>query len=338
MVAISKSSAAAIVLAASIAPTLFAIVVLDGGRGLWEAPLSPRVLIIAVASSLAMLVLRMRQRRLAGEDVAIRTILNEIHRHPLAFLVPGALIVLVTLPSAAFSFIKANIPDLVPFYSDPFFVIADRWLFLGTDPWRVSHAIFGVWGTIAIDRLYVLWFTLFPFLAVWIGASRDRSFQFRSIMTVYFVLIGLGNVLAIALSSCGPIFYDYFFGSDYYAELMDRLAAANESYPVTALRIADWLIEIDRSNAFGSGISAMPSVHCGFAFLTFLMVRDHVQVRWAHWVAGVYALVIWIGSFHLAWHYAWDGVVSAILVWVVWRVLKRIEVRDARPTAGSPSA
>lgn len=338
MFSISRPAAAVIVVAASLAPTFVAIVFMQGNSGLWEAPLSPRVLVIALAASLATLLVRVRQRRINGEEVSFSTLLDEIIRDPVGFLLPAILIVLVTFPSAAFSYFKASIPAYVPFYADHFFVAADRLLFLGIDPWRVSHAIFGTWGTIAIDRLYVLWFTLFPLLAVWIGASRDRSFQFRGVMAVYFVLIVLGNALALALSSCGPIFYEYFFGSDYYAPLMERLTEANETYPITALRIAEWLTEMDRTNAFGSGISAMPSVHCGFAVLTFLMVRERVQARWARWIAGLYALVIWIGSFHLAWHYALDGIVSAMLVWLAWWALGKFEVGDTTPREGSPSA
>jgi hypothetical protein len=337
MITISKRAAAALVIAASFAPVLFAAAFM-GADWLWQAPLSPRVLMIAVTASLAALLIRLRQKRVAGRQVTSRTLLEEIRGDALGFFLPGALIVLVTFPSAAFSVIKAGIPAYVPFYADPFFVQADRWLFLGVDPWRVSHALLGTWGTIAIDRLYVLWFTLFPFLAIWIGASRDRSFQFRGVMAVYFVLIVLGNALALALSSSGPIFYEYFFGSDYYDPLIARLAQANETYPITALRIADWLIEMNRTSAFGSGISAMPSVHCGFAVLTFLMVHERVRARWARWASGVYALTIWIGSFHLAWHYAWDGIVSAVLVWLAWRALGRIEVRKSTPREDFPSA
>lgn len=333
MITLSRPVAAAIIIAASLTPSLIALAFFDGNRGLWQAPMSPRVLMIAIAASLLMLLAKVRSARLAGAPVSVW---QAIKQEPVALLVPGALIVLIAFPSAAFSFIKANIPAYVPFYLDPPLVTADRWLFLGTDPWRVSHALLGPWGTIVIDRLYVLWFTLFPFLAIWIGGSRDRTFQFRAMVGVLVVLAVIGNGLALALSSCGPIFYEYFYGSDYYAPLMARLAAANEVQPLTALQLGDWLIEMHESNAFGSGISAMPSVHVGFAFLTFLMVRDRIANFTVRVLAGTYALVIWIGSFHLAWHYAWDGLVSAAILWVVWRLLKQVEVA-APPTRAAVS-
>lgn len=327
MVTISRPLAAGIVVAASLAPMLVATAMFDAPGALWEAPLSPRVLMIGLGASLLMLLAQMRADRIAGLD---RPLIQHLRDDPIALLIPGLLIVLIAFASGAFSYIKANIPAHVPFYLDSPLVVADRWLFLGTDPWRVSHALLGTWGTVVIDRLYVLWFTLFPFLAVWIGGSRDRSFQFRATLCVLVVLIVIGNALALALSSCGPIFYEYFFGDEYYAPLMAKLAAADAVYPLTALEVSDWLIEVHESNAFGSGISAMPSVHVAFATLTFLMVRDRIESSWARALSGAYALAIWIGSFHLAWHYAWDGILSAAIIWLAWWLLGKVEVADAQ--------
>ncbi|KLE35383.1 phosphatase PAP2 family protein [Aurantiacibacter luteus] len=323
MLVLSRPLAAAIVVAASLLPGVVAIAFFGGNAGLWEAPLSPRVLAIALAASLLALLARMRALRLAGENPSLGRVLRD---DGAALLVPAALIVLIAFPSAAFSFIKANIPAHVPFYLDPPLVTADRWLFLGTDPWRVSHALLGPWGTVVIDRLYVLWFTLFPFLAVWIGGSRDRTFQFRAMMGVLVVLVLIGNAMALAMSSAGPVFYERFYGDPYYAPLMARLAEADAVQPITALSIAEWLLATYDEGGFGSGISAMPSVHVGFAVLTWLMVRDRVANPWPRALAALYAFVIWVGSFHLAWHYAWDGIVSLAVVWGCWKLLGRVEV------------
>lgn len=323
MLVLSRAQAAVIVVAASLLPTLAISALFSGTGALWLAPVSPRVLVIALAASLLATIVRMRALRLAGETPTLRSV---IRADGPAILIPGALIVLIAFPSAAFSFAKANIPGMVPFYLDPPLVTADRWLFLGTDPWRVSHALLGPWGTIVIDRLYVLWFTLFPFLAVWIGGSRDRTFQFRAFMGVLVVLLLVGNAMALAMSSAGPVFYEHFYDDPYYAPLLARLAEADAIQPISALSIADWLLETYETGGFGSGISAMPSVHVGFAVLTWLMVRDRVANPWPRALAGLYAFVIWVGSFHLAWHYAWDGIVSLAVVWACWRLLQRVEV------------
>ncbi|MBH5322802.1 phosphatase PAP2 family protein [Aurantiacibacter sediminis] len=333
MLTLSRPLAATIIIVASLLPTVVAIAFFGGHAGLWYAPFSPRVLTIALTASLLVLWQRVRSARLEGEPKGALEVLRD---DPIALLIPAILIVLITFASAGFSFIKANIADYVPYYLDPPFVDADRILFFGHDPWRVSHAIFGTWGTIALDRLYVLWFLLFPFLAIFIGGSADRTFQFRAMIGVLVVLILLGNVMAVSMSSVGPIFYEYFYGDAYYAELMARLYTANDVAPLSAIRLSDYLIEMYETDAFGTGISAMPSVHVGFAVLSWLIVKDCVKARWAHRVAGSYAFLIWIGSFHLAWHYAWDGIVSAAVVIAAWKLLAFVEVAPRATESKKP--
>ena len=45
----------------------------------------------------------------------------------------------------------------------------------------------------------------------------------------------------------------------------------------------------------------------------------------------LYAVAILVGSVHLGWHYAIDGYVAAIMVWVIWMVSGRLvaPVKDA---------
>ena len=44
-----------------------------------------------------------------------------------------------------------------------------------------------------------------------------------------------------------------------------------------------------------------------------------------------YALVIWIGSIHLGWHYAVDGLVSIALTIVIWKLMGKLADRLERP-------
>jgi membrane-associated phospholipid phosphatase len=76
----------------------------------------------------------------------------------------------------------------------------------------------------------------------------------------------------------------------------------------------------------------MPSVHNGLAFL-FALAAWHVS-RPLGCLFGAYALVIWIGSIHLGWHYGLDGVVSVALTIGIWRVCGRIADRLERPLLG----
>ena len=67
--------------------------------------------------------------------------------------------VLFALLMAAFNAFKQMVLPLAGYRLDPFLAQADRALFLGHDPWRVTHALFGSPGaTLLIDHFYHGWF------------------------------------------------------------------------------------------------------------------------------------------------------------------------------------
>jgi membrane-associated phospholipid phosphatase len=65
------------------------------------------------------------------------------------------------------------------------------------------------------------------------------------------------------------------------------------------------------------GISAMPSMHNAQAML-FAAAAWRVDRRFglAMWV---FAAIIFVGSIHLGWHYAVDGIVGAAAALLVWK-------------------
>jgi hypothetical protein len=46
--------------------------------------------------------------------------------------------------------------------------------------------------------------------------------------------------------------------------------------------------------------------------------------RWIGWALVAYAAVIWLGSIHLGWHYAADGIVGAALTIGMWKASAHI--------------
>lgn len=248
------------------------------------------------------------------------------------WLARGALILAFTAPAnLAFTAIKVAIPTLVPYYGDPFFIAADRLLFFGVDPWRITHALIGPVGTLAIDWLYSAWFTIIGVVLLWAAFSRDPQFQLRASLAHLLVWLVLGSLAAVALSSVGPCFLAPVLGDDHFAPLMASLEGHGALW---SLHWQSFLLETRTSEAFGKGISAMPSVHVGMTLLLYLMCRDRLGVRHLLTRAALmYVAIIWVGSVHLGWHYAVDGLVSVILTLGIWRLCGVIaKDRDVRET------
>ena len=245
---------------------------------------------------------------------------------------------------ASFNAFKQMVLPAAGFGYDPPFAEADRWLFLGNDPWKVTHAVIGSpTATWLIDRAYHGWFvpmSLGVLLCAWLPASSYRL-RNQYLLSYIAIWIGIGSVLAFLLPSAGPCYYEHFVGPspDFAGLKSDLLAAqAASGAKLTALSNQAALLRIFGSDnlAVGGGISAMPSVHNGLAVL-FAIAAFSVNRRLG-WVFGAYALLIWIGSIHLGWHYALDGIVAGALTLGIWKVAGRIAKRFEGPAAEQESA
>jgi PAP2 superfamily len=215
----------------------------------------------------------------------------------------------------AFSNLKASIPKFVPFYADPWFLAADRALF-GTDPWRLSHGLIGPFGTMVIDRIYILYFVALVVIMAWLCTTRDMRFQVRGLLTFVAIWLLLGVVLATGSASVGPIFYGHFYRDPTFDPLLARLHAIDAVHHLKVLNIAQWLPQ--SGNGIGAGISAMPSLHVGKVWFAFLLVQHRFGWNWVTWATLAFALLMFVGSVHLGWHYAVDGIVSIVLVTLLW--------------------
>ncbi len=245
---------------------------------------------------------------------------------------------------ASFNAFKQMILPLAGFGWDPMLAQAERALFLGTDPWRLTHALFGsAEGTALIDRAYHGWFvpmSLGLIACAWMPRSTFRL-RTQYMLSYIFVWIGIGSVLAFLMPSAGPCFYETYIGSHAsFHELIGRLewAQRETGSVLTSLSNQRMLVEMHGADRLiiGGGISAMPSVHNGLAALFALAAFQlHRGIGW--FVAG-YAAVIWIGSIHLGWHYALDGIVAVALTFIIWIACGRIaavldrQSLDSEPT------
>lgn len=310
---------------------LFALY-LDGSLYLW--------LLVGVAYALVQLCVL--ARRSGGKPVlasaaatAVGAITKRWHRdRGLSLLWPP---VLFAALMASYNAFKQMVLPSAGYRLDPFLARADHMLFLGHDPWRVTHALLGSPGaTLLIDRFYHGWFApmaLGIILCAWLPSSTLRL-RTQYLFSYLGVWIGIGSVLAFLLPSAGPCFYTRLVGPsptfDALLSSLGQVQAATGS-PVMSLKIQDWLMQAHdaRTLVVGAGISAMPSVHNGLALL-FALAAFRIN-RAAGWLFAAYALLIWIGSIHLGWHYAVDGIVGDALTYGIWRLSGRVAERLEHP-------
>jgi hypothetical protein len=229
----------------------------------------------------------------------------------------------------AFSPFKHLIGKVRGFPLDPFLSHIGHALFFGHDGWQITHALFGSpAATAVLQFVYSAWF-----LMVWLSLIycivRSDDARFRMQFTLSFLLcwILIGSVAAYWLASAGPCFYQHIFGDAHYAPLMQRLhlldlkiAAVAPSWRLISLDEQNWLWAVysDNSNVFGAGISAMPSMHVAFAAL---LARGAFALdKRTGWLLSIYALLVWIASVHLGWHYAIDGIVGAPMAVGTWHL------------------
>ncbi|MEQ8896394.1 MAG: phosphatase PAP2 family protein [Roseovarius sp.] len=205
---------------------------------------------------------------------------------------------------------------------DDAFAALDRQLFLGVDPWRISHGLFGsANATWLIDRIYHAWFYPMILAYVFCGLMITGAQARACYIATYLASWGLiGCVLALAFASGGPVYEGALFeAGGYYDELAGRLESLSGAVGGLDSRLYQQML-LEGHDAgrvgLGLGISAMPSMHVALAAMWALLF-----VRIAPWLGALgaaYTVVIWIGSVHLGWHYAVDGIVSSALVVAIW--------------------
>ena len=237
-------------------------------------------------------------------------------------------LLLMPLLFVAFSSLKMLIPRFVPFWLDDSFAAMDRILFFGHQPWQLTHALFGSTGaTMFLDRLYSFWVLLLSIAIAGFALFAPRPDRARFFLSFTLAWVLLGVIGAWLLASAGPC-YSALIGAasaPEFDELMRRLVAFSINTD-GAINAPGWQQVLWRSHssetyAFGMGISAMPSLHNAIAML-YALAAFRVG-RLIGSFMSLYAVIIFIGSVHLGWHYAVDGIAGAAAMWLIWRWVDR---------------
>jgi hypothetical protein len=236
--------------------------------------------------------------------------------------------IICALLLAAFNTFKQLVLVQAGFHADPFLAALDRSLFLGVDPWRITHVVASTpTATLFIDRAYHGWFVPTAIGVVLCAYATQRPrLAAQYLLSYALAWIVIGSVLAYLIPSAGPCFVAETSHSDAYAELMallreqNHVLQANYGRGLTALWNQDMLLSHlgSRTIALGGGISAMPSMHNALSVL--FAIAGFKLNRWLGAVLWGYAALIFFGSVHLGWHYAVDGIAAAILIAGIWKL------------------
>lgn len=222
------------------------------------------------------------------------------------FAVFAAGVMLIALQMAVLTWLKVMLPVASAFWADPLLADLDRAIF-GTDPWKITHALFG--RAEIIDWVYVSWGPVKTLVLLTVLLLPESKLK-RQALISYFLIFGVGCLSQYLLPSGGPIFYERLgLGSAFSSLPIQPWAQATADYL--------WRDYLSPGGRIGTGISAMPSLHVALALWVALVVRSLVPRLAA--LGWIYFAFILVGSVHLGWHYAVDGIAAALAVLLLWK-------------------
>ncbi|HBC3537994.1 phosphatase PAP2 family protein [Vibrio parahaemolyticus] len=227
------------------------------------------------------------------------------------------------------TFLKSLIPLINPFKWDHTFAELDRLLHFGVAPWELTHSLFSSpWASLSINFAYNLWFFLMWGSAFFFCIYYKLPLLRLQFLLTFALLWMINSIwFATLFSSAGPCYMELLTGDAQYAPLMKLLTAQSlyleniGASPLWSLSTQDYLWHeyLENANSFGSGISAMPSMHVSMSVLMALSIcRLNKKLGY---FAYAFAILIQIGSVHLGWHYAIDGYVGTLLTVLLWKIV-----------------
>ena len=262
-----------------------------------------------------------RERSLGG---ALRWFASRNWPEIVLLRIPLALGITTTI-SYLHLFFKVNIPNFAPYSWDHFFAGIDRALFLGQDPWVLSHQVMpDVLATMIFDMFYMAWFLVMQMSIFAIALLAPRHPLRQTFLLAYGLnWVVAGALLAILFPAVGPVYMEGITGDPMFQPLTDLLSRQGETTQIMALEAQKWLWEgYTLADVEPVGISAFPSLHLSIAATCACLGFDASRVT--GWLAVAFTVGILLGSVHLGWHYAIDGIAGIALALVFWWISARV--------------
>lgn len=244
----------------------------------------------------------------------------------------------IILFQQSFGYMKDIIPVVHPFSWDLTFLAWDRALHFGADPYRYLMPLITTPMAIGVlNFAYHFWFLIMlmtPFFACFDRSNPQARMTF---LIAHVLTWGIGgNLVAMLLSSAGPVYLERLGLGTAFVPLTSALQAASAQVWLPALEVQELLWQGYLGESAISGISAMPSMHVGST--TLFTCYAFTWRRSLGWVMVGFWCLIALGSVALGWHYAVDGYLGAAIAlsaWVIAGRIVRLTATDGAP-AGTP--
>lgn len=248
-------------------------------------------------------------------------------------VVPVVYILVAQVPFfAACHTFKLLVPQPAGFWADIPLARFDAWLHGGQSAWDAYAAAFGrfIPDDLVVMSYFSLWGAIaYVFPACIVAFERDPKVAIRYVWLCGLTWVILGNVIAIAAASAGPVYFFNVTGQDDFRFLSGFLGENDDIFGgLMALQDRLWLQHQDGD--LGTGVSAFPSLHVAASMLPFLYAVEKLG-KWAVPFA-VFPFIIQYGSVRTGFHYAVDGYFSILVVVAIHIWLKR---RADRKPAGT---
>ena len=231
-------------------------------------------------------------------------------------------------------FVYCNIKQAIPFINpclfDATLMRIDSALFLGHSPVALSvHWLGNPVISTMIDKLYVMWYLIKPFVLVYFAVLPVRLTHIhKRFFLAYFSMWILGGTLALLLPSLGPV---YVKPDTFLAIIRPYAAKLQESLGIHYLAA---LKNPENYKLFlYEGIAAFPSLHVGIVAIFAFFLND--RSRLIGTLMFVYLAIIQIGSILLGWHYMVDGLFASGMAYLLYIYTKRM-IPDGNLAAKSP--